>query len=176
MDSLRLASLSFAGVALSLFLGPSAHAQEDDAPTPRYTEAMTRELDALDIPHTCEPETASRARCVFTFEGQASQRTFSVHLVYSDDTDTIYVYVARYALALPDAESTPAALRRMMEINWELLGGKLEWDGMSGEVRLAIILNTDSNFDRRAFRSVVRTIGPLADRYAGELGRLTAGE
>ena len=46
---------------------------------------------------------------------------------------------------------------------------------VDGEVRLAMILNTDSNFDRRAFRSAVRGIGQLADRYLQELERLARG-
>jgi hypothetical protein len=63
-------------------------------------------------------------------------------------------------------------LRRLMELNWSLLLGKLEWDPTDGEVRLAMILNTDSNFDRRAFRSAIRGIGQLADRFYNELSRL----
>ena len=50
--------------------------------------------------------------------------------------------------------------------------GKFEWDPTDGEVRLAMVLNTDSNFDRRAFRSTVRALAALADRHYGELNRL----
>jgi hypothetical protein len=51
----------------------------------------------------------------------------------------------------------------------------MEWNEADGEVRLSMVMNTDSNFDRRAFRSIVRQVGPLADRYLDELTRL-AGE
>ena len=43
----------------------------------------------------------------------------------------------------------------------------------TGEVRLSAVLNTDSNFDRRAFRGVIRSLIRLADRYAPEVGQLT---
>ena len=59
-----------------------------------------------------------------------------------------------------------------MELNWQMLLGKFEWDPTDGEVRLAMILNTDSNFDRRAFRSAVRDIVQVADRYHAELARV----
>jgi hypothetical protein len=60
----------------------------------------------------------------------------------------------------------------MMELNWRLLVGKFEWDPSDGEVRLAMVMNTDSNFDRRAFRSLVRAITDQADRLYGELTRV----
>ena len=65
-------------------------------------------------------------------------------------------------------------VRRLMELNWSLLVAKLEWNAADGEVRLSMIQNTDSNFDRRAFRGLVRRIESLADRYARELERLSA--
>lgn len=169
---------------------PRADAQQqaaDEAPSaatdtaaqgqPRYLEAMRHELTAMGVRGaTCEPTDAERARCTFTARGISTGREFTVHLVYSDRTDTIYVYVERYLVAPADGQTTPALLRRLMELNWTLLLGKLEWDSTDGEVRLAMILNTDSNFDRRAFRSAIRGIGQLADRYWGELDRIVRGQ
>ena len=60
-----------------------------------------------------------------------------------------------------------------MELNWELLIGKFEWNPRTGEVRLGATFNTDSNFDRRAFRSIVRALDTIAARYAAELRDLT---
>ena len=56
-----------------------------------------------------------------------------------------------------------------MELNWELLVGKFEWNPRTGEVRLSAVLNTDSNFDRRAFRSIVHALDSIAVRYYREL-------
>lgn len=183
-------------VLLAALLVPSlAHAQDDaepqdehaDAPPadaaapaegqPRYLEAMRHELSAMGVRGaTCEAMDSERGRCRFTARGISTGREFTVHLVYSDRTDTIYAYVERFLSAPADADTTPALLRRLMELNWTLLLGKLEWDSTDGEVRLAMVLNTDSNFDRRAFRSAIRGIGQLADRYWGELDRIARGQ
>lgn len=180
---------------LALLLPLSAMAQEpaaqprpgtEDAPArgtetapagqPRYLEAMRSELTAMDVRGAeCEAADALRAQCRFTTRGITTEREFTVHAVYSDRTDTIYLYIERYLVVPADGETTNAVLRRMMELNWDILLGKLEWDSTDGEVRLGMVVNTDSNFDRRAFRSAVRGIGQLADRYYGELDRLLRG-
>ncbi len=176
---MRNSTVALAGALIAVLALPASLAAQDEEAeperaAPRYLQAIEAELSALSIPHTCEAVTETRARCAFTRRVATSERELTVHLVYSDETDTVYIYVARLVVVPPDAPSTPAALRRMMELNWALLVGKLEWNAADGEVRLSMVLNTDSNFDRRAFRSLVRQIGPLADRYAGELERITA--
>ncbi|MBX3274469.1 MAG: YbjN domain-containing protein [Sandaracinaceae bacterium] len=157
---------------------PTAEPAEPAAPgQPRYLAAMQRELEAMRVRGArCEATDAQRGRCQFSVRGMTTGRDFTVHLVYSDRTDTVYLYVERYLSAPADGASTDALLRRLMELNWSLLLGKFEWSSSDGEVRLAMILNTDSNFDRRAFRSAVRGIGQLADRYFNELDRLTRGQ
>lgn len=183
-------------IALSLLLAPAAASAQDQeaAPSepseaqptrevgevpegqPRYLAAMERELESMRLRNArCEATDAQRARCSFVARGITTGREFPVHLVYSDRTDTIYVYVESFLTVPPDGDTTPAVLRRLMELNWMVLLGKFEWDASDGEVRLAMVLNTDSNFDRRAFRSAVRGIGQLADRYYGELDRLARG-
>ena len=168
--------------ALILLLPLGAHAQEDGAgdapaaeregPQPRYLEHIEAELEALRIPAACEAQSATRAQCSYTVQGGPGGRELSVHLVYSDETDTIYYYVDRYLVAPAGTENTASLLRRLMELNWQMLVGKFEWDPSDGTVRLAFVQNTDSNFDRRTFRSLIRTIGPLAQRYLPELTRI----
>jgi hypothetical protein len=144
---------------------------------PRYLAAMDRELSAMRVRGArCEATDEQRARCSFSARGITTGRDFEIRAVYSDRTDTIYLYVERYLAAPADGPTTGALLRRLMELNWTLLLGKFEWDASAGEVRLAMVLNTDSNFDRRAFRSAVRGIGQLADRYYNELERLVRGQ
>ncbi|MGE0786005.1 MAG: YbjN domain-containing protein [Sandaracinaceae bacterium] len=156
----------------------SGSTEGDDAGgAPRYLEAMRSELEAMRVRGArCAALDAQRARCELSARGISTGRDFTVHLVYSDRTDTIYMYVERYLEVQPDGVTTNAVVRRLMELNWTLLLGKFEWNATDGEVRLAMILNTDSNFDRRAFRSSVRAIGQLADRYYLELDRLVRGQ
>ena len=132
----------------------------------RYAAALQAELTAMQRQPSCSAEARGRFHCTFTGSGTAGS---VMHAVYSDQTDTVYVYLERYAMLPPDAPQTPTLLRRMMELNWQLLVGKLEWSARSGEVRLSAVLNTDSNFDRRALRSTVLALETVAERYRHEL-------
>jgi len=162
-----------------------AWAQTEDEPArgvapvvegePRYLGAIRAELDGMGITGVrCETATGDtqRATCAFQQTGAETERVLDVRLAYSDVTDTIYLYASEYLSAPSDGAHSDAVLRRLMELNWTMLLGKFEWDPTDGEVRLAMVMNTDSNFDRRAFRSAVRGLNVLADRYYPELHRL----
>jgi hypothetical protein len=163
----RSAAWAFALAALSGLPAAAAPPASDTAAAPRYAVALQAELVAMQRGPSCVPEARGRFHCSFAGETADSG---TMHAVYSDETDTIYVYVERYAMLPPDDPHTAAMLRRMMELNWQLLVGKLEWSARSGEVRLSAVLNTDSNFDRRALRSIVLALGSAATRYRNELG------
>lgn len=140
---------------------------------PRYLPAIQAELAAMGVADlACEASDAERGTCRFHATGTETERVLDVQLAYSDVTDTIYLYVNQFLSAPNEGEHTDPLLRRLMELNWTMLLGKFEWDPTDGEVRLAVVLNTDSNFDRRAFRSGVRALSALADRYYPELHRL----
>lgn len=140
---------------------------------PRYLAAMRTELEHMGVEgFACQATDPQRASCDLTQRGSTSHRDFRIRIAYSDRTDTVYLYVENYLTVAQDAPTGDAVMRRLMELNWQMLLGKFEWDPTDGEVRLAMVLNTDSNFDRRAFRSAVRGLTSLADRYVGELERL----
>lgn len=139
---------------------------------PRYLQAMERELRAIDLDPLCTSESPAHGRCEVRVGVAGAE--LALQLLYTDETDTVYAYVPALLVALPDAASTPALLRRLAELNWELLFGKLEWNAANGEVRLSMVLHTDSNFDRRAFRSMVRNLARLAERLGPELRRIVA--
>lgn len=171
-----LAALPFGVSAQDAVPAPNAPVDTVAEGQPRYLAAMDHELSAMRVRGArCEASDEQRARCSFSARGITTGRDFEIRAVYSDRTDTIYLYVERYLMAPADGQTTGALLRRLMELNWTLLLGKFEWDPTAGEVRLAMVLNTDSNFDRRAFRSAVRGIGQLADRYFNELDRVVRG-
>lgn len=179
-------SLLMLGIAIGRLvdvLPATAQDGSEDAPTrardtvpegqPRYLEAMRTELQHMGITDfACQATDAQRAMCELTQHGSSSGRDYHLRALYSDRTDTVYLYVERYLVAPQDGAGTDALMRRLMELNWQMLLGKFEWDPTDGEVRLAMILNTDSNFDRRAFRSSVRGLAQLADRYWSELDRI----
>jgi len=147
-------------------------AQDPAAPHARYLSAMREVLEAMRLAPTCETLSAARARCEVRHVDAQARRELVLTLIYSDVTDTLYLFVPRLVSAAPEDASTPALLRRLMELNFRLLGAKLEWDPSNGEVRLSATLHTDSNLDRRALRSMVLTLFSVADRYEPELQRI----
>ena len=155
---------------LLAFVSPAA---AQDAPAaPRYLPAMREVLESMRLAPTCETLSAARARCEVRHVDAEARREVTLTLIYSDVTDTIYLFIPRLALAAPEDETTPALLRRLMELNVALLGPKLEWDPSTYEVRLSAVLHTDSNLDRRALRSLVLTLFDVADRRQPELTRI----
>lgn len=148
------------------------HRPPQQPAVPRYLAAMESELRALELDPLCHAESPVHARCDVTVHAPGATEEFELRLVYDDDTDTVYAYVPALLSAAPDARSTPAVLRRLAELNWELLLCKLEWNATSGEVRLSSVQSTASNFDRPAFRAVVRNLARLAGRLRPELARV----
>ena len=153
-------------------LGQTAPPRASPSPdAPRYLATMERELRALELDPLCRAESPVLARCEVRAHAPGSLEELELQLVYSDETDTVYAYVPALAQAAPDARTTPALLRRLAELNWELLLGKLEWSATTGEVRLSMVLSTASNFDRAAFRSMARNLARLAGQLRPELQR-----
>jgi hypothetical protein len=154
---------------IAAWLAATAATRAQTPAAPRYAQAITEELAAIGVHAQCVTEASGREHCTWAGRSAPTRNDLVVHAVYSDDSDTLYVYVERYLTLAPEAPGTAAALRRLMELNWELLVGKFEWNSRTGEVRLGAVLNTDSNFDRRAFRSIVHALDSIAVRYYREL-------
>jgi hypothetical protein len=158
-----------------LLVASAAPVAAQASAAPRYANAVEQELQSMGLQPSCTSEPKARYHCTYTARATLHGEKLAAHAVYSDDTDTVYFYIEHYLTLPPDGAKTAAVLRRLMELNWELLVGKLEWDPRSGEVRLSAVLSTDSNFDRRAFRSIVHALELIAARYDREL-RALAGE
>jgi hypothetical protein len=94
---------------------------------------------------------------------------------YSPKTNTVYLYIDHF-IPLEGGEGPPLMLaRKLLELNRDLVTAKFEWDKLSDSVRLSATVNTDSNFDRRAFRSqltglvaVAAKLWPVLTAYAAD--------
>lgn len=167
---------SVVATSLVLFASPTS-AQ----PQPRYLAQMQAELQAMALAPHCAPTSATVGVCTIRAQAPGADgrtpnprgRTFVVSMTYDDGSDTIYFYIERYATLRADAANVAQATRRLFELNWEMLASRFEWSPSTGEVRLSALIHTDSNFDRRAFRSVLRSLLRSAERYAQELSQLT---
>jgi len=141
---------------------------EDDAPD--YLPAIRQELARLDIDANCDEATGT---CFFTRKLGADGRAFDFGIRYCRTTETVYVYIERF-LDLPSAEGPSIELaRRLLELNRRMVTAKLEWDRPTNAIRLSVVLNTDSNFDRRAFRSQLKGLFANAERLWPELESLS---
>lgn len=166
-----------AGLALVLGLvsGPaSAQPAATDGPAVRYQAPLQEELERLGLNPLCERLSAIRARCTFHYTTRDGRFEIVGSALYSDESDTVYLWIPGVATALRDDPATPALLQRLMELNGTMLSTKFEWNPVDGEVRLSAVLPTDSNFDRRALRNLVRVLLAQAERRRPEIQRLIA--
>ncbi|MBI2896042.1 MAG: hypothetical protein HYY06_20960 [Deltaproteobacteria bacterium] len=168
----RLALLVSASIpATALAQEPPAQPQE-----PRYLPMVREELEHMGLQARCTTENANLGRCRYSYRSNSLGVTFDMVMEYSDESDTVYMWANRYLMLPASSAHLLPTLRRMMEMNNEMLVGKLEWDPSDGETRLGAVVSTDSNFDRRAFRSTVRALHVLCERYFRELSALARGE
>lgn len=146
------------------------------APEPRYLPVVREELDHMGIQARCTTDSPKLGRCRYSFRSQSVGVTFDMVVEYSDESDTLYIWANRYLMVPAASANLNATLRRMMELNSEMLVGKLEWNAEQGETRMSAVVSTDSNFDRRAFRGTVRALHSLCERYFRELSAIARGE
>jgi hypothetical protein len=163
------ASVCVFAVVAAVAASASAEEAPAAAASPRYALAIQSELSAIGVNARCEPEAKGRYHCAWPLRVGSPATDLMLHAVYSQESDGIYFYIERFLVLAPEAAQTNATLKRLMELNWEMLVGKFEWNPHSGEVRVSAVLATDSNFDRRAFRSIVRALDAIALRYHREL-------
>lgn len=134
-----------------------------------YMAAIRQELARLDLTARCDDATAT---CVFQETLGEPETALDLVLQFSQKTDTVYLVYKRYlSMGEKDDPCLPLALR-LLELNREMVTAKFEWDRSAHTIRLSAALNTDSNFDRRAFRSLVIGLRTLAKRLYPELHRL----
>jgi hypothetical protein len=157
-------------VALVVFTSArAAHAE------PRYLGVIREELTKMGLRPTCTTLSPTRGRCQYALQSDAAGTRFDVALEYSDDSDTIYHSVNHYLSVPASSPRIGEVLRRLMQLNWTMLIAKFQWDAQTGEVRLSAVENTDSNFDRRAFRSTVQALHNKAGQLFRELDALIRG-
>jgi hypothetical protein len=162
------------GVTMAwLLCALTAQAQASGEPSARYARALANELDALGLVAQCNEPSPTSFACAYPARSAIDKQNLTAHAHYDDTTDTVYVYVPLLSIA-ENSPALPGLLRRAMELNWELLSAKLEWSAQTGELRVSSVLHTDSNFDRRAFRSLVRSLDRVILRHYVELTSLAA--
>lgn len=161
--AMALRALLLAGATL---VPVGAVSGPDGGAAPDYMPAIRQELARLNVSASCDEATGT---CFFTRSVGAAERSFDFAIRYCRTTETVYVYIERFLdLASPEGPSLELA-RRLLELNRRMVTAKLEWDRPTNSIRLSVVINTDSNFDRRAFRSQLKGLFANAERLWPEL-------
>ena len=167
--------------ALVLLATPRIGMADETTQDSNYMPAIRQELTRLDLDARCDEITS-----LCTFVQPASEKLGEeikvvVHL--SNPTKTIYIYIDKYLLLDGDQGPSLDLSRQLLELNRQMVTAKFEWDSSTNSIRLSTTINTDSNFDRKAFRSQLKgllaialKVRPALRGYVKEQPRPTQGE
>jgi len=157
-------------------LAAAEHAPEAPAPASEptgsvsddygYRTAIQEELEALGFHPVCP---AGEGHCTYEIDSEEARNVFGVSVRYDSRAHLVTVAIDRFLTAPPENPRSVRLVARRMELNWDQLVPMYQWNSHTNDVRLAGVVNTDSNFDRRAFRGVVQAIRSAGERNYREL-------
>lgn len=124
-----------------------------------YLYAVQQELTRLGFTPTCN--TASD-RCTTPVEQGPSFPDIDLTVRYSKETDTIYIGFDRFVVL--DTDIAPSLALTLLRLNHEMVSAKFSWNSDTLAIQLSASINTDTNFDRRAFRSQITGLLEIAKR------------
>ena len=156
MDSLVKTRITTLAILLFIVNSPKA---DPLSPAPDYLPAIQQELTRLGLTPTCN---ASFAKCSVLTEQDKNIPSLDLTVRYSKDTDTVYIGLNRFIIfenAIP-----PAIATQLLRLNHEMVTAKFSWNSDTLAIELSASINTDSNFDRRAFRSQVTGLLEIAKK------------
>jgi len=97
---------------------------------------------------------------------------YQLRIFIDDPRKVVYMCINRL-MTIPDSHPRKSAvLQRLMELNWELLIGKYEWDKSDGEARLSYTFSTENGLGYEAFVACFQLLVLTADRDYPKLMRL----
>jgi hypothetical protein len=134
---------------------------------------LTSYLDRMNLNY--ETDTSGQAP-VIELPVKMDNATHRLRIVIDAERQLVYVFLNRYLSAPPNHPRLPKILQRLMEINWDLNVGKMEWDKTDGEVRLSFMFTTENGIGFEAFEAIITTLLQTGDRLWPELHQLTEGE
>ena len=158
-----------AAVVLAIAIAPLAARAGDDAGD--YTPVMRQELARLGIEARCDEKLST---CFFEHSFDDGAKPVEVTVHYSESTNTIYIFIERFLVLEGSGGPSLELAQKLLELNRQMVTAKLEWDRTSGTIRISTVLNTDSNFDRKAFRSQLKGLMSNAEALKPILAELAA--
>ena len=103
---------------------------------------------------------------------RGNNSNYDLRIFIDDPRKIVYTAVNRI-MTVPNVHPRKyALLQRLMELNWELLIGKYEWDKSDGEVRLSYTFSTENGLGYDAFAACFQLLVLTADRDYPKLMKL----
>ena len=158
--------LAFMLLAVLATAGTAGAGSPGETPDGKYLDAIWQELVRLDIDAQCD---SAQGKCTYTRTLARDRAPFTVVIRLSRATNTVYIYIDRF-IPLPAGTAPSCSLSsRLLELNREMVTARFEWDKTTSSIRLSSVQNTDSNFDRKAFRSQIVGLHDVAKRLGPTL-------
>lgn len=136
-------------------------------PGPPDLKTVCRFLDGMDLRYFVDGQGKT---ILLSFE--CDKADYDMFILVDQQHAFVYISLARYLQVPRDHPSFPAILTRLMEINWDLLLGKFEWNPNDGEVRVAFTFTTENGLGQKALGAAISAILDVADKHYIELHAL----
>jgi hypothetical protein len=123
---------------------------------PRYLAAVKQEIVRMDFPLDCRD---SEGICTIAATAPQSETTsemtipMPIQIAVDDISSTIRIQISSNK-SFDDLSGEEA--KRLLTLNHQLMTAKISFDEKVGTLTLSSVVNTDSNFDRKTFRSVLK--------------------
>lgn len=129
-------------------------------------------LDKMGYVYTID-ETDERSEISLTMRGENNR--YDLRIFIDDSRKVVYVCVNRFLTCPTSHPRLAPLLQRLMELNWQLLIGKYEWDKTDGEVRLSHTFSTENGLGYDAFVACFQLLVMTADNDYPALMKLMWG-
>ena len=110
---------------------------------------------------------------VFTAPVKMDNATHRLRIVIDTERELVYMFLNRYLSVPEDHPNLNAILKALMDYNWQLNVGKMEWDKTDGEVRYSFTFTTENGVGFEAFEAIVTSLLGTGDKLWPELSKLS---
>lgn len=123
---------------------------------PRYMAAVKQEIVRMGLPLECRD---SEGICTIAATDSQSENTtqmtipMAIQISVDDISSTVRIQITS-GHSIDNLSGEKA--KQLLILNHQLMTAKISFDGKTGTLTLSSVVNTDSNFDRKTFRSVLK--------------------
>lgn len=138
-------------------------------PVPKYLAAVKQEIARLGYRMTC---LETEGLCTIS-PGEISDNTAApnlpapIEVIVDDESATVRFILENL---LPATDLSLETAKKLLLLNNELMVAKISVDEKTDAVVLSAVVNTDSNFDRKTFRSVLKGFMKVASELTARFG------